>query len=57
MLTLAQGMGGTMECCHGVGINLVHLMEDELRTGMSVVRRLKKTLDPSNILNPGKILG
>ena len=54
-LTLAQEMGGTMEYCHGVGIKLAHLRENELGAGLSVVRRLKKALDPNNILNPGNL--
>jgi FAD/FMN-containing dehydrogenase len=41
-----------------VGVTAMgRLMEDELGIGMSVVRRLKKTLDPSNILSSGKSLG
>ena len=55
VLTLAQEMGGTMEYCHGVGIKLAHLMEREMGAGITVFRRLKGTLDPNNILNPGKL--
>ena len=51
----AQAMGGTMEYCHGVGLKLAHLVEAELGSGMSVARRMKKSLDPAGILNPGKI--
>ena len=57
VLTLAQQMGGSMEYCHGVGLKLAHLMEAEHGSGMNVMRRLKRTLDPGNILNPGKLLG
>ena len=53
----AQAMGGTMEYCHGVGLKLAHLVEAELGSGMSVGRRMKKSLDPASILNPGKIWG
>ncbi len=57
-LTLAQSMGGTMEYCHGVGLKLAHLLDAELGTGgMSAARRIKKSLDPAGILNPGKIWG
>ena len=56
-LTLAQDMGGTMEYCHGVGVKLAHLMERELGAGMSAARKIKRALDPKNILNPGKQLG
>ena len=57
VLSLAQDMGGTMEYCHGVGIKLAHLMDGEIGAGMNVVRRMKKALDPNNILNPGKLAG
>ena len=53
----AQAMGGTMEYCHGIGLKLAHLVEEELGSGMSVGRRIKKSLDPAGILNPGKIWG
>lgn len=55
VLQIAQAMGGTMEYCHGVGLKLAHLVEDELGSGMSVGRRIKRSLDPAGILNPGKI--
>ena len=56
-LILAQDMGGTMEYCHGVGVKLAHLMERELGAGMSAAQKIKRALDPRNILNPGKQLG
>ena len=55
VLTLAQEMGGTMEYCHGVGIKLAHLMDQEMGSGMTVFRQLKEALDPNDILNPGKL--
>lgn len=55
VLKLAQDMGGTMEYCHGVGVKLNHLLAREMGTGHEVVRTLKKTLDPNNIMNPGKL--
>ena len=56
-LTLAQQLGGSMEYCHGVGLKLAHLMEAEHGSGIGVMRRIKRTLDPGNILNSGKLLG
>jgi FAD/FMN-containing dehydrogenase len=50
----AQDLGGAMEFCHGVGMKLAHLMEREHGVGLEVMRQLKKSLDPLNILNPGK---
>lgn len=56
VLTLANEMGGSMEYCHGVGLKLSHLMNTEHRSGLNVMRRLKRAIDPNNILNPGKLL-
>lgn len=55
VLTLAQDMGGTMEYCHGVGVKLNHLLKREQGTGHNVISNLKRTLDPKNIMNPGKL--
>ena len=55
MLTLAQDMGGIMEYCHGVGVKLNHLLARELGVSHDVIRDLKQTLDPANIMNPGKL--
>jgi FAD/FMN-containing dehydrogenase len=55
VLILAQDMGGTVEYCHGVGLKLSHLMGRELGTGIDLLRNLKKSLDPNNIMNPGKL--
>ena len=57
VLRLAQEMGGTMEYCHGVGLKLAHLKKEEMGAGDDVFRRIKKSLDPNNILNPGKLAG
>lgn len=57
VLTLAQQMGGSMEYCHGVGMKLAHLAAAEHGSGLDVMRRLKRSIDPNNILNPGKLLG
>ena len=55
VLTLSQDMGGTMEYCHGVGMKLNHLLAREMGVGHDVMRELKQVLDPSNIMNPGKL--
>lgn len=56
VLRLAQEMGGAMEYCHGVGIKLSHLMRNELGSGYNLVAKLKQTLDPNGIMNPGKLI-
>ena len=55
VLTLAQDMGGVMEYCHGVGVKLNHLLAREMGAGHDVVRAMKQALDPTNIMNPGKL--
>ena len=55
VLCLAQDMGGAMEYCHGTGVKLAHLLAREWGVGMDVVRAMKKALDPTNIMNPGKL--
>jgi alkyldihydroxyacetonephosphate synthase len=55
LLRLVQEMGGSMEYTHGVGVKLAPLMAAELGYGLEVLRQIKKTLDPNNIMNPGKM--
>jgi FAD/FMN-containing dehydrogenase len=55
VLKLAQDMGGVMEYCHGVGVKLGHLLAREMGVGLDVVRDIKRSLDPHNIMNPGKL--
>jgi FAD/FMN-containing dehydrogenase len=55
LLRLVQRMGGSMEYTHGVGVKLAPLMAEEHGYGLEVMRRIKKTLDPNNIMNPGKM--
>lgn len=51
MLRYASTLG-TIEYCHGIGIRLAHLMDGE-RIG--VLKRIKRALDPNNIMNPEKL--
>jgi glycolate oxidase len=56
MYELTAQLGGTISGEHGIGSKRKHYMklvmnEDQL----NVMRRIKKALDPNNILNPGKI--
>ena len=47
--------GGSISHHHGIGINRSHWMEKEWGESINVMRKIKKLLDPNNILNPGKI--
>jgi alkyldihydroxyacetonephosphate synthase len=55
LLELAQDMGGSMEYTHGVGVKLAPFMLKEHGYGLEVMRSIKKTLDPNNIMNPAKM--
>jgi FAD/FMN-containing dehydrogenase len=55
LLQLVQKMGGSMEYTHGVGVKLAPLMAEEHGYGLEVMRRIKRALDPHNIMNPGKL--
>jgi FAD/FMN-containing dehydrogenase len=55
LLRRAQDYGGSMEYVHGAGLRYAHLMEREQGDAMAVLRRLKAALDPSLILNRGKL--
>jgi FAD/FMN-containing dehydrogenase len=54
---IVAGMGGSISAEHGIGL----LKRDELAAykdpvALDLMRALKRTLDPRNILNPGKVL-
>ncbi len=55
LLRLVQRMGGSMEYTHGVGVKLAPLMAEEHGYGLEVMRQIKRSLDPNNIMNPGKM--
>ncbi|GIX48228.1 MAG: oxidoreductase [Candidatus Tectimicrobiota bacterium] len=55
LLELCHQAQGAMEYCHGVGLRLAPFMAREHGVGLEVLRRLKRSLDPLGILNPGKL--
>lgn len=52
----AQAMGGTCTGEHGVGSGKKKYLEAEHGEALEVMRQLKRTFDPDNRMNPGKIL-
>ncbi len=57
MFRAALEMGGTLSGEHGIGLDKVKYMEWELgATGVDIMRRMKRALDPGGIMNPGKVL-
>jgi len=54
----ALELGGTLSGEHGIGLGKLKYMPNQFgEVGMDVMRNLKKSLDPNNILNPGKLIG
>jgi glycolate oxidase len=52
---LATGLGGSISSCHGVGIEHRDNLELEYSgVALDTMRAIKRTLDPENIMNPGK---
>lgn len=47
--------GGVINEHHGVGLKLGRLMKDLYGPAFNVLEGIKKTLDPNNIMNPGKM--
>ncbi|MFC5864365.1 FAD-binding oxidoreductase [Acidicapsa dinghuensis] len=52
----AQAMGGTCSGEHGIGLGKKKYLEHEHGAGVDVMRAIKRTLDPENRMNPGKVL-
>jgi FAD/FMN-containing dehydrogenase len=54
---LATRLGGSVQGCHGVGIQHRENLDLEYSdVALEIMKRIKKTLDPNNIMNPGKKL-
>src|ERR1017187_2917472 len=52
----AIALGGTITGEHGIGLAKKEFLEKFAgKAGLDVMRALKRTLDPNNVLNPGKI--
>ncbi len=55
IVEVALALGGTASGEHGVGVGKKHFLALEHGGGLDLMRRMKATLDPKGILNPGKI--
>ncbi len=51
----AMQAGAVLNDHHGVGMRLAPYMEAQFGAGMNTLRRIKQSLDPNNILCPGKL--
>ncbi|MGC9193912.1 MAG: FAD-binding oxidoreductase [Syntrophobacteraceae bacterium] len=56
LFAIVLGLGGTISGEHGVGIAKSPFIEQEVGPGgLEAMRRIKKALDPLDIMNPGKM--
>jgi len=51
----ALAVGGTCSGEHGVGIGKIDYLADEHGAALDVMKAIKRTLDPGNLMNPGKM--
>jgi glycolate oxidase subunit GlcD len=55
LVSTAMEMKGTLSAEHGTGLTRAPHIEQQLGPAMEVMRKIKRALDPDNILNPGKM--
>lgn len=53
--TITLDCGGAISHHHGSGVFRNRWMRGELGTGLDVLQEIKDTLDPGNLMNPGKL--
>ncbi len=56
LVHLALSFDGTCTGEHGIGCGKIDFLIAEHGEAVSVMRAIKKAIDPDNIMNPGKIL-
>lgn len=56
MITRALRMGGTCTGEHGIGVGKIKYLEAEHGSSVDVMRQIKNSMDPKQLMNPGKVL-
>jgi D-lactate dehydrogenase (cytochrome) len=56
MVQRALALGGTCTGEHGVGLGKLEYLQAEHGAALDVMRAIKRTLDPENLMNPGKLI-
>jgi D-lactate dehydrogenase (cytochrome) len=52
----ALAMEGTCTGEHGIGIGKQRYLIEELGEAVELMKDIKRTFDPENLLNPGKVV-
>jgi D-lactate dehydrogenase (cytochrome) len=52
----ALKFGGTCSGEHGVGVGKLKYLHAEHGAAVDVMRAIKRAIDPSNLMNPGKLI-
>jgi len=55
LIDMAVSKGGTISAEHGIGLAKVPFVRKQLADQIELIQGIKKTFDPKNILNPGKL--
>ena len=55
MVERALRLDGTCTGEHGIGLGKIDFLRDELGGAVEVMAALKRSLDPHNVMNPGKL--
>lgn len=56
IFAITQSLGGTTSGEHGIGVSKAFYFKKERRGALDSMKKIKKALDPNNILNPGKFM-
>ncbi len=56
LVNRAIAMGGTCTGEHGIGSYKIKFMQSEHGDAVNLMKLLKRSIDPQNLMNPGKML-
>ena len=56
LIDKALELDGTVTGEHGIGINKKEYLKKQHPDNLPLMKTLKKSIDPNNIMNPGKVI-